>query len=179
MLKRLSFLLLLALPSTSRAAVYYSGETFAELPSRWNGFLSDQRTLRRTAVARPDGQPISPLRDDYLAAVAKLEQAAKSRSLTPDEAADLGALLVRLGRFDKAVEVLRPAARATPDHFRLAANLGTAWQLAGDMERAAVSLEDAARLAPREAARGRGVPPEAGAATVERRQGGAEPGRGR
>src|SRR5437868_623061 len=140
--------ILLALPSVSRAGLHYSGERFAELPSRWNGFFGDQRTLRRTAVARPDGQPISPLREDYLAAAAKLEQAAKARPLTPDEAADLGALLVRLGQFEKAVAVLRPAARANPDHFHLAANLGTAWQLAGDLERAAASLEDAARLAP-------------------------------
>jgi tetratricopeptide (TPR) repeat protein len=144
----LPLLIVAVVSSHAPAGLHYSGETFAELPSRWNGFLIDQRMLRRTAVARPDGQPISPLRDPYLAAAAKLEQVAKSRPLTADEAADLGALYVRLGKPERAVEVLRPAARANPDHFRLAANLGTAWQLAGDLEQAAAALEEAVRLAP-------------------------------
>ena len=32
--------------------------------------------------------------------------------------------------------MLVPAARKNPDHFRLAANLGTAFQLSGDLDRA-------------------------------------------
>jgi hypothetical protein len=44
--------------------------------------------------------------------------------------------------------VLRPAQRAHPVHFRLAANLGTAWQLHGDLTQAAAALEQAVRLAP-------------------------------
>ena len=135
-------------PSAAWAGLHYSGESFAELPSRWNGFLTDHRTLRRTAMIRPDGQPLSPRREEYTAAAAKLEATAKTRPLTADETADLGALYVRLGRAEKAVEVLRPASRQHADHFRLAANLGTAWQLAGDLEQAAASLEEAVRLAP-------------------------------
>src|SRR5262249_13138836 len=74
----------------------------------------------------------------------------KASPLSADDAADLGALYVRLGTPEKAVGVLRAAVRKNPDHFRLAANLGTAWQLAGDLEQAAVLLEEGVRLAPKE-----------------------------
>src|SRR5262249_53910441 len=47
-----------------------------------------------------------------------------------------------------AVEVLRAAQREHPQHFRLAANLGTAWQLQGDLDQAAAALQQAVRLAP-------------------------------
>lgn len=139
---------LLLAPATARAGLHYSGETPAPLPSRWAGFLLDHRAVRDAAVERPDGLPASPLRPEYRAAVGKLEAAAKGRPLSADEAADLGALYVRLGDPEKAVAVLRPAARAHPDHFRIAANLGTAWQLAGDLDQAAAALDEAARLAP-------------------------------
>src|SRR5207302_193662 len=64
------------------------------------------------------------------------------------EAADLGALHIRLGDVNKALEVLRAAERGRPDHFCLAANLGTAWQLHGDLAQAAGALQQAVRLAP-------------------------------
>src|SRR5207253_1152805 len=75
---------------------------------------------------------------------------AKSRRgpLTADEAADLGALHVRFGQPEKAVELLRRIVRKNPDHFRAVANLGTAWQLAGDLSAAAECLREAVRLAP-------------------------------
>jgi hypothetical protein len=142
---------LCSVPPTAGAGLYYSGEAVAELPSRWAGFLVDHRALRAAGVERPKDAPPSPLRGKYLAAVAKLEHAAKSRPLTADELADLGALYVRLGKPEKAVEVLRPAARRHPEHFPIAANLGTAWQLAGDLEQAAAALEEAVRLAPAKA----------------------------
>ena len=148
MTRLLPLAVLLLAPAASRAGVYYSGEPFAELPSRWAGFLLDHRLLRDAAVERPVGLPPSHLRAEYRSAAAKLEAAAKARPLAADEAADLGALHIRLGEPEKAVAVLRPAARAHPDHFRLAANLGTAWQLAGDLPAAAAALDEAVRLAP-------------------------------
>ncbi|MBX9583187.1 MAG: hypothetical protein K2X87_23015, partial [Gemmataceae bacterium] len=135
-------------PAAARAGLYYSGERFAEPPSRWAGFLLDHRLLRDAAVERPAGLPPSPLRAEYQAAAAKLERAAKAKPPTADEAADLGALYVRLGQSEQAVNILRPASRSHPDHFRLAANLGTAWQLAGDLDAAAAALDEAVRLAP-------------------------------
>jgi len=134
--------------NASQAGLYYSGEQFAELPSRLSGFLVDHRSLRTAAIERPGNLPASPLRDDYLNAVERLEKLKNTRPLTPDESADLGALLVRLGKIDGAIAVLSPVARKNPEHFRLVANLGTAFQLAGDLERAADQLEEAVRLAP-------------------------------
>jgi hypothetical protein len=137
--------LVCALPAF--AGLHYSGEAFAELPSRPSGFLIDHRALRAAGYERPDGLP-SPLRDDYLAAAARLEKLAKIRELTADERADLGAVYIRLGKPDKAVNLLAPAARKFPEHFRIAANLGTACQLIGDLDRASSFLEEAMRLSP-------------------------------
>lgn len=140
-------LALVVLPSGARAGLHYSAEQFAELPSRPSGFLIDHRALRAAGYERPDGLP-SPLRGDYVAAAARLEKLAKARALTADEAADLGAVLVRIGKPDQALNVLAPAARKFPNHFRVSANLGTAFHYTGDLERAATQLEEAARLAP-------------------------------
>ena len=128
------------------AGLHYSGESFAELPSKWSGFLVDHRSLRAAGIERPKDAPQSPLRELYLTAAAKLD--AKRQALTADELADLGALFIRLGKLDRTVEVLRAASRKHPDHFRIASNLGTAWQLSGDLEQAATAFEDAVRLAP-------------------------------
>lgn len=146
-LVRLFALVALSCPAAARAGLYYSGEQFAELPSRPSGFLTDHRALRAAGYARPDGLP-SPLRNDYLAAAARLEKLAKARALTADETADLGAVYVRLGQADEALNLLAPAVRTFPEHFRIAANLGTAFQLTGDLGRAATQLEEAVRLAP-------------------------------
>src|SRR5262249_206634 len=43
---------------------------------------------------------------------------------------------------------LRTAQRDYPNHFRIVANLGTAWQLHGDLGQAAACLQQAVRLAP-------------------------------
>ena len=56
--------LLLLLPSTATAGLHYSGEKFAELPSRMSGFLVDHRSLR---AARRRHDPPRP--DDRTTAV--------------------------------------------------------------------------------------------------------------
>src|SRR5258708_27182206 len=89
-------------PAVSRAGLYYSGETIADLPSQWRGFLLDQRALRMIAAKPANGVSASPLRSEYEQAAAKLEKTAKDRKLTADELADLGALYVRLGEVSKA-----------------------------------------------------------------------------
>jgi tetratricopeptide (TPR) repeat protein len=147
-LRRASVLLaLLAFAPAARAGLYYSGESVAELPSQWRGFLLDQRTLRNIALKPAAGAKANPTRSRYEEEAARLEKKGRA-ALTADEAADLGALYVRLGDPGRAVEVLRDAERAHPNHFRLAANLGTAWQMQGDLEQAATYLEQAVRLAP-------------------------------
>ena len=131
-----------------QAGFYYSGESFAELPSQWRGFLLDQRSLRTIAV-RPTGIAApGPIRKHYEAEVDRLSKLARQRKLTAEEAADLGAVLVRLGESARAIEILRRAQSDHPKHFHLAANLGTAWQMQGDLAQAAATLEQAVRLAP-------------------------------
>src|SRR5437867_5569221 len=136
---------LLSLPWPAQAGLYYSGEPMAELPSQWRGFLLDHKALRSVAVKPAPGNPASPMRERYLDAAAKLEKTAKERKLTADEKADLGAIYVRLGELNKAVALLREAQREHPNHFAIAANLGTAWQLLGNLEQASFALKDAAR----------------------------------
>ena len=144
----LTLLSVFVIPATAAAGLHISTESFRELPADWRGFLPDHRALRLAAVSQFSTLPATPLRDTFADAALKLETAARSRPLTADELADLGGLYVRLGQPAKAVELLRPAARQHPDHFRLAANLGTAWQAIGELDSAAASLEDAVRLAP-------------------------------
>lgn len=138
--------LLLFVPG-ARAGLYYSGESFAELPSQWRGFLLDQRGLRNLAIKPAPGARANPARTRYEADAARLEKKGRAK-LSADEAADLGALYVRLGEAGRALDVLRAAQRAHPNHFRTVANLGTAWQLQGDLDQAAACLEQAVRLAP-------------------------------
>jgi hypothetical protein len=130
------------------AGLYYSGETYSELPSQWRGFLLDQRMLRTIAVRPSPAATLAPARKRYETEAKKLSDRARQRPLTADEAADLGALHVRLGDAARAIEVLRAAQREHPKHFALAANLGTAWQMQGDLAQAAACLEQAVRLAP-------------------------------
>src|SRR5271166_3601058 len=93
------------IPAGAEAGLYYSGEKFAELPSQWRGFLLDQRMLRMLAVKPAAAAAAHPLRARYLEDLARLEKLAAARKLTADEAADLGALLIRLGDINKALEV--------------------------------------------------------------------------
>lgn len=143
-----AFLLLLA-ASNASGGVYYSRESYAALPSHWRGFLLDQRALRNIATKPTTTQDASPSRVQYQKAAALLQDRLdRDRKLAADDWADLGALYVRLGEPAKAVAVLREAQRAFPNHFAIAANLGTAWQLAGDLAESAAALQQAVRLAP-------------------------------
>jgi hypothetical protein len=144
----LGLIVVLLGPALARAGLHYSGETPAELPAQWRGFLLDHRALRLVGVPPAAGAPLHLLREQYEDAAARLQDAATKRALTADEAADFGALHVRLGRPARAVAVLRQAHRDYPDHFRVAANLGTAWQAQGDLNEAARALQEAVRLAP-------------------------------
>jgi hypothetical protein len=132
----------------AQAGLYYSGETFASLPTQWRGFLMDHRLLRNIAVKPKTEAEASPLRQRYREEADKLDALGRKQKLKADELADLGALLVRLGDAERAVEVLRKAHEVHPNHFAVAANLGSAWQMLGDYRQAEAALEAAVRLAP-------------------------------
>ncbi len=107
-----TWLLLLLLATPAHAGLYYSGETYADLPAEWRGFLLDQRTLRNLAAKATPQNPESPARLRCLDEAARLE---KKTTLTPDETADLGALYVRLGDTARAIALLRP--RSAPSRI--------------------------------------------------------------
>lgn len=140
--------LLTGFPMAAQAGLHYSGEPIAELPSQWRGFLTDLRSLRGIALKPTATTPASPMRKQYEEEAEKLRDEASRRKLTADEQADLGALLIRLGEVEQALSLLRAAQREHPQHYAVAANLGTAWQLAGDLAQAAECLRDAVKLAP-------------------------------
>ena len=140
-------IVLLMLPAAAHAGLYYSGEPLAELPSHWRGFLRDHKSLRSVAAKPGPGKPASAMRDRYLSLAEKFEKLTKERKLTADEKADLGAIYVRLGEATKAVNLLRDAQRENPKHFYIAANLGSALQMLGDLRQATFALQDAVRLA--------------------------------
>jgi hypothetical protein len=139
---------LLGLCNTAWAGLYYSGEQVAPLPSQWRGYLIDQRMLRTVGMKPRKGAAVNPLRDRYQKAAATLEKTGQARKLTAEEKADLGAIYIRLGDAGKAVALLRAAQAEHPRHFAIAANLGTAWQMQGDLPQAAAALDQAVRLAP-------------------------------
>lgn len=136
--------------ASAQAGLHITQEKHAAFPTQWKGFLLDQRALRLAGLPSGPGGSPGLLRERYGEAVTALRARAQTRALDADELADLGGLLVRLGQAEAALEVLRPAIRQHPNHFRIAANLGTAWQLAGDLAQSAAALEQAVRLAPPE-----------------------------
>ena len=75
-------LLTIVIAPSARAGLYYSGETVAELPSQWRGFLVDQRLLRGIAVKPAAGTPANAARLRYEEAAAKLAKTATQRALT-------------------------------------------------------------------------------------------------
>ena len=132
------------------ATIHYSGERYAELPSSWKGFLADHRALRVAGIPVSAKTPPSLLRLEYQAALNRLVADRKQRALKAAELADMGALYLRLGQVDSALDVLRPAAVQYPLEFAIQANLGSAWQLAGQWEAAVEHLRQAVQLAPGE-----------------------------
>jgi hypothetical protein len=138
-------LVFLAATPCAQGGLYYSGEQYASLPTQWRGFLLDHRLLRNIAIKAKMESEDGPLRRRYHEEAEKLH--AKKR-LSADESADLGALYVRLGDPARAVEILRQAHQAHPNHFAIVANLGTAWQMLGELRQAESALEQAVRLAP-------------------------------
>jgi hypothetical protein len=134
--------------NSAHAGLYLSIETVNPLPAKWSGFLTDHRRLRTLANPNLDtSRSASLIASTYADALLKLDAKAEK---DPVELADLGALHLRRGYVEKALGVLRAAHTAHPRNFHIAANLGTAWQMAGDLAQAEAALADAVRLAPPE-----------------------------
>ncbi|HQR09263.1 MAG TPA: tetratricopeptide repeat protein [Gemmatales bacterium] len=106
--------------------------------------------MRVASIPASPKTPPSLLRLEYQASVDRLLAEKKQRAMKAAELADLGALFLRLGQTDAAIDILRPAAAQFPGDFALHANLGSAWHLAGNWAEAAEHLRQAVKLAPPE-----------------------------
>ncbi len=106
------------------------------------------------AAAAPGGK-VHPGREDYLKKVEQLRGKAK---LSIQDQANLGAYLIRLrktnpnGRdYEEALQVLERARREAPRDFHVLANLGTVYQITGQLDAALSCLQEAYQLAPESA----------------------------
>lgn len=133
---------LLGLTPLARAGVYSTDFPLPLPTSDYRIFRETWSNLRTIPIRKdqsPTGQE-SPLRLAYLAKVEQLEERRRMGLLTAGDRVNLGEAYIRLGEFDRAVLVLTPAARESPPSFMALANLATAHQLAGRLDRAVLYL---------------------------------------
>src|SRR5262249_49978936 len=85
--------------------------------------------------------PVGPQRTHYLTRRDELLTNARTGRLTVAERGNLSEYLIRLRQYAQAVEILTPAAAEDRRNFMVLANLATAHQLAGRLDRAMSYLE--------------------------------------
>jgi tetratricopeptide (TPR) repeat protein len=95
-------------------------------------------------------RPASTERKRYLARTSELQARLRTGAITVEERVNLAAYLVRLRQYEEAVQVLTPAAAQERRNFMVFANLATAHQLAGRLDRAVLYLQQAKDLLPQE-----------------------------
>jgi hypothetical protein len=95
-------------------------------------------------------QPTSALRKKYQERRTELERKLRSGSITVDDQIDLSAYLIRLGQYDAAIDVLTPLAARDRGNYLTLANLITAHQLNGQLDRAFAYLIQVKGGRPRE-----------------------------
>lgn len=135
------------LVSSSYGGIYLKSETWNEMPSQWKGWLLDHRQFLRCQNPVPGVKP-TEMRVRYERLVKELRDKQKAKALTPDEMAELGGLLLRLGKPEEALGLLQGAQRANPQHFKLTSHLCQAWCATGQWAQARTLSEEAVRLAP-------------------------------
>jgi len=89
-------------------------------------------------------------REAYLKAAQQLQAKVRTGTITTDERVTLSEYLLRLRRFEEAVEVLTPAAAQERRNFMVFANLASAHQLAGRLDRAINYLQQSKDVWPTE-----------------------------
>ncbi len=94
----------------------------------------------------------SKQRTDYLTLREELQKKERAGTATVADRVNLGACLLRLNEPVQAIEVLRQATVLDRRNFQAAANLATAYQMAGEWTPAFSSLRNALDLWPAEAA---------------------------
>jgi tetratricopeptide (TPR) repeat protein len=127
----------------AQAGLYNTAEDASGPNPVLREYLDKLAELRSVAIEQPE----RPIRKRYLLA-AKVDPNGRGGNLTVEQRVDLSAYLVRLRRYEDAVEVLRPAERQEPTNFMVLSNLATAHQLAGQLDRAVSYLERALKVWP-------------------------------
>src|SRR5207244_13193671 len=94
--------------------------------------------------------PESKMRREFLAARAKLQAKSRAEGLTEEEKVNLSGYLIRLRQYQEAIDLLTPVATRACRNFMVFANLATAEQQAGQLERAVNHLEQAQDVWPQE-----------------------------
>jgi len=94
--------------------------------------------------------PESKMRKGFLAARDHLQAKSRREELTEEEKVNLSGYLVRLRQYQEAVDLLTPVATRDCRNFMIFANLATAEQQAGQLERAVNHLEQALDVWPQE-----------------------------
>jgi tetratricopeptide (TPR) repeat protein len=92
----------------------------------------------------------SSLRSHYLAKRDELLAQERRGGLSAADKVNLSEYLIRLGDYEKAVELLEPLAAQERSNFMVAANLATAHQFAGRLDRALRYLEQVSDMWPDE-----------------------------
>lgn len=119
-------------------------------PLNFSQFQDVLSTLIAIGIEPPPGsaQTDSPMRKHYLARAEELQAKARTGRLTVQDRVNCSAYLVRLRKYEEAVQVLEPVAAQERQNFMLFANLATAHQLAGRLDRALVYLQQVKDLWP-------------------------------
>lgn len=91
--------------------------------------------LLNGSIAEIGGRVTTDPKGDFKDMIRQFE-ADPAKHTSPEERSDYGAALVFAGRFDDAIAVLVQLERDYPGRYATAANLGTAYELAGDVPRA-------------------------------------------
>lgn len=150
-LKAIAFSVCLFSSSFLRAGLYntagpFEGPAAVEGAAKALSFSQFQdllSTLLAIGVEQPFGskQSDSPTRKHYLARAEELQSKLRSGGITVQERVNLSAYLIRLRKYEEAVQILEPVAAQERRNFMLFANLATAHELAGRLDRALAYLQ--------------------------------------
>ncbi len=133
--------------SPLQAGIYLKSESWNDLPCQWKGWLLDHRQLLRCQSPIPGSKP-TEMRSRLENIAKGFKQKKDTGPLGPDDLAEWGGVLLRLGRPEEALGVLQGAQRAHPQHFRLTSHLCQAWCATGQWTMAQALSVEAVRLAP-------------------------------
>lgn len=139
--------MLLSFFSPLQAGIYLKSESWNDLPSQWKGWLLDHRQLLRCQNPIPGSKP-TEMRSRLEIVAKGFKEKQKAERLGPEDVAEWGGVLLRLGRPEEALGLLQGAQRAHPQHFRLTSHLCQAWCATGQWSLAQNLSEEAIRLAP-------------------------------